>query len=654
MDLSRIPTNRIQTVGKIAPRTVIQPAKPAITEKTTPAQAESVSITALPQLEKAPAETTPKAPVKAEFIDFKPPQLGNIQGQATMNANGTISLFESPPASTSKKDEKFTEKYGPWGVITGASQGIGAEYARAMAEKGMNVVMVARSGEKMTKLAKELSEEHGVQVRVLPADLNTDDGVDRVKDGTKDLKVGLLVNNAGAWQMGSFLDQDIDQATDKVGLNFGAPLKLSQHFAQNMADDGKGGIINVGSMAAFNGVPGQAAYSGNKGFLQNLTESLHRELKPKGVDVMITNPGPVKGEASSSVYDQSKIPLMKVTGRDVATQSLDRLGKGGSTTVPNFLNRMALGAAVRMMPRDLMSSMAGMILERSSLKPDGSVTPQSVKATKSTGDSQPKDFKDKYGPWGVVTGASQGLGAVYAEQLAKKGMNVVIVARNGEKLDKLSQKLKADYGVEVKAVAADLGKAEGIDAVKEGTKDLDVGLLVNNAGAWQMGSFLENDIQKDAGNLGLNISAPMKLSHEFGNRMKERGGGGIINVGSGAAAHGIPGQATYSAGKGFLQNFTESLGPELRKHGIDIIQTNPAAIKGEASSIYDQSKVPLKTLDPELVVTDSLDKLGKKQTKTTPGLFNRVAMGLNGMALSRDQQVHVAGEILKRATKPTA
>lgn len=646
MDLSRIPVNGVKTVGQVARKTAIRPAEPVVTREAEPPTETAVLST--PVAESAPVESQPKAPAKPTVIDFKPPELGGVQGQAMVNANGTISLFEPTPTAA-PKDQKFLQKYGPWGVVTGASQGIGAEYARALAEKGMNVVMVARSGDKMTGLAKQLSEEHGVQVRVVAADLNTDQGVEQVKAGTKDLKVGLLVNNAGAWQMGSFLDQDVNQTTDRVGLNFGAPLKLSQHFARSMSDQGSGGIVNVGSMAAFHGVPGQAAYSGNKGFLQNLTESLHRELKPKGIDVMITNPGPVQGETSSSVYDQSKIPLAKVSGREVATQSLDRLGKGGSTTVPGWLNRMALGAAVRMMPRDLMSSMAGMILERASVQSSESV--QGAHSTQSP--ARPADFQGKYGPWAVVTGASQGLGSVYAEQLAKKGLNVVVVARNGEKLEKLSQKLKSEYGVEVRAVAADLGKSEGIEAVKEGTRDLDVGLLVNNAGAWQMGSFLENDIQRDAGNLGLNISAPMQLSHEFGNRMRDRGGGGIINVGSGAAAHGIPGQATYSAGKGFLQNFTESLAPELRKHGIDVLQTNPAAIKGEASSIYDQSKVPLKTLDPELVVTDSLDKLGNKQSKTTPGLFNRMAMGVNGVALSRDHQALVAGEILKRATKPS-
>lgn len=648
MELSRISTKHIGPVDRL--KVQKPPTGKANVPSTTEQLPKESVVVSQPSLPAASTKAPPKPEVQAKFLDFKPPQLGSHSGPSRINSNGTIALFDSEP-SGDKKDSQFTEKYGPWGVVTGASQGVGAEYARALAEKGMNVVMVARSGDKMTELAKELSQEHGVSVRVLPADLNTEEGVEQVKAGTKDLKVGLLVNNAATWQMGSFLDQDIDKTTDDVGLNFAAPLKLSQHFARSMSDEGKGGIINVGSMVAISGVPGQAAYSANKGFLQNFTESLHQELKPKGIDVMITNPGPIKGESLQSLYDSSKIPLAKVSPRKVATQSLEKLGKGGSTTVPGFWNRLAISAAVRTMPRDLMSSMAGMMLERASLSPtpQAETAPEVKKSRQASDISDPQGFKEKYGPWAVVTGASQGLGAVYAEQLAKKGMNVVVVARSQEKLDKVAKRLQAEYGVEVKSVAADLGSADGIEKIKKDTSDLDVGLLINNAGAWQMGDFLKNDIEKDTANLGLNISAPIQLSHEFGNRMKERGGGGIINVGSGAALHGIPGQATYSAGKGFLQNFTEGLAPELKKHGIDVLQTNPAGIKGEASSIYDHSKIPLKTLDPELVVEDSFAALGKK-TKTTPGLFNKVAMGLNGMAFSRDHQALLAGKILERAT----
>ena len=177
MELSRISTKHIGPVDRLKPR------KPSTGKADTPSTAEQlpqeVVVVSRVSSPIAPTSTqaTPKPDVQAKFLDFKPPQLGSHSGPSRMNPNGTIALFDSEP-SGDKKDAPFTQKYGPWGVVTGASQGVGAEYARALAEKGMNVVMVARSGDKMTKLAKELSEEHGVSVRVLPADLNTEDGVE--------------------------------------------------------------------------------------------------------------------------------------------------------------------------------------------------------------------------------------------------------------------------------------------------------------------------------------------------------------------------------------------------------------------------------------------------------------------------------------------
>lgn len=280
-----------------------------------------------------------------------------------VNASGTLAVLETAlPHEQRSRDEKFLAKYGPWGVVTGASGGIGAEYARALAEKGMNVVLVARNAGKLHELAQELRSQHGVDIKIVAQDLGKPEGLEQLKQATENMEVGLLVNNAGTWQFGSFLDNDINKDLQSVALNVEAPMVLSHHFAGKMAERGKGGVINVGSGAALHGVPGQAAYSATKGFLQNFTESLYKELKPKGVDVLITNPGPVIGEASQA-YDQSKVPLQKVTGRQVADDSLKRLGKG-STTIPGWFNRMAMGIAMRAMPRDMLASIAGYILEK--------------------------------------------------------------------------------------------------------------------------------------------------------------------------------------------------------------------------------------------------------------------------------------------------
>jgi hypothetical protein len=308
--------------------------------------------------------TTGSLPVTSSSAEPSAGQSGSrtVSGPPpTQNAPGVIAMLETSPYP---RDEKFLAKYGPWAVVTGASQGIGADFAHALAEKGMNLVLVARNQEKLHAVAEQLRRETGVEVQLVSADLSRPEGLEKVKASTSSLEVGMLVNNAGSWQFGSFLDNDLNKDLQSVALNVEAPMVLAHHFAGKMAQRGRGGVINVGSGAALHGVPGQAAYSATKGFLQNFTESLYRELKPKGVDVLITNPGPVQGEASS-VYDQSKVPLQKVTGQTVADDALRRLGKG-STTIPGWLNKMAMGAAVRVMPRDLLAGIAGYILEQAS------------------------------------------------------------------------------------------------------------------------------------------------------------------------------------------------------------------------------------------------------------------------------------------------
>lgn len=349
------------------PRTDAAPRAAAVSHgPTPPLQAEvgqpreTVEISAAPT--PPAAEAIPVEPRAAEAPAAAP--VPGSSGTLQVGENGSLAVLDAGPARPVDRDEKFLARYGPWGIVTGASGGIGSEFARALAEKGMDVVLVARSGPKMADLAKDLREEYGVAVRVVAADLARPEGQKSLMAATSDLEVGLLVNNAGSWQFGSFLDNDIQKDVDSVGLNVEAPMVLSHHFAGKMAERGRGGVINVGSGAGLHGVPGQAAYSATKGFLQNFSQSLYRELKPRGVDVLITNPGPVEGEASA-VYDQAKVPLKKVTGRQVATDALKHLGRG-STTIPGWFNKLAMNLAVRAMPRDLLTGLAGYILEKAS------------------------------------------------------------------------------------------------------------------------------------------------------------------------------------------------------------------------------------------------------------------------------------------------
>lgn len=330
----------------------------AVAPAAAPMPADSVQLG--PSAPPAQASPTAKAVETARPAAAAAPQV---------DPHGPLAVLDTPQPR--HKDEEFLAKYGPWGLVTGSSQGIGAEFARKLAESGMNLVLVARSEDKLQALARELRAEHGVQVRVLAQDLTRPEGLQAVQRGTADLEVGLLVNNAGMWQFGSFVENDIAKDVQSLALNLEAPMVLSHHFGKLMAERGRGGILNVGSGAGMHGVPGQAAYSASKAFLQNFTTSLYHELKPHGVDVLITNPGPVHGEASTA-YDQTRVPLQKVTGREVATDALNRLGRG-STTIPGWFNKLAMSVAVRAMPRDLIAGVAGFILEKAS--PAGKAAP---------------------------------------------------------------------------------------------------------------------------------------------------------------------------------------------------------------------------------------------------------------------------------------
>ncbi len=137
-------------------------------------------------------------------------------------------------------------------------------------------------------------------------------------------------------------------------------------------------------------------------------------------------------------------------------------------------------------------------------------------------------FRDKYGPWALVSGASSGMGAAFARQLAAKGLNVVLVARREERLRALSEELKRSASAQTRVVSADLTRDDFIPRLAEATEGLEINLLVNNAGLGVTGEFLANDLGAELGMLHLNCRAPLLLTHHYGRMMRARQRGGII------------------------------------------------------------------------------------------------------------------------------
>lgn len=180
--------------------------------------------------------------------------------------------------------------------------------------------------------------------------------------------------------------------------------------------------------------------------------------------------------------------------------------------------------------------------------------------------------KNVYGPWAVVAGGSEGVGASFADQLAEAGINLVLIARKPGPLNETAEKVRAK-GVEVRTLELDLLDPGALDSVRAVTDGLEVGLLIFNAGANSYGhEFVTGELARVQGVLDLNITAQLALTHHFGALMKERGRGGIMLVGSLSGYLGQAQISVYSAAKAFSRVFAEGLWLELRPHGVHVLE----------------------------------------------------------------------------------
>lgn len=180
-------------------------------------------------------------------------------------------------------------------------------------------------------------------------------------------------------------------------------------------------------------------------------------------------------------------------------------------------------------------------------------------------------FKDRYGPWALITGASEGTGSAFALRLADAGVASILVARRDGPLADTAEQVRAK-GVECLTISADLSAPDAAARIVAAVGERDVGLVIANAGADTNGaSFLDQEIAEWDRLVQINIGTTFHLVHHFGRHLRTRGRGGVILVGSGACYGGLNGIAVYSAAKGFLLNFGEGLWAELRGHGVDVL-----------------------------------------------------------------------------------
>jgi short-subunit dehydrogenase len=258
-------------------------------------------------------------------------------------------------------------------------------------------------------------------------------------------------------------------------------------------------------------------------------------------------------------------------------------------------------------------------------------------------------FVDRYGSWGIVAGASEGLGAEYAEQLAGRGLNLVLVARRLELLKSLSVRLTKDYGIRTKCLALDLSDVDAAEQIVQQSMDLDVGLLVYNAAASGVGPFLEQAMDAHMRQLHTNIHSPLKLVYLLSQRLIARGSGGILLMSSLSAFQGSAFISTYAATKAFNIVLAEGLWEEWRERGVDVLVCIAGAIKTPnmlASQPKKTGGLGDMTLEPSQVVREALEALGK-QPYVIPGRMNRLASFVMRHLLPRKTAIRFMGKTLR-------
>ncbi|HYR61200.1 MAG TPA: SDR family oxidoreductase [Actinomycetota bacterium] len=246
-------------------------------------------------------------------------------------------------------------------LITGASGGIGYELALLFAKDGYDLVLVARSAEKLSALAQRLQHDHGVQVRRIVKDLAAPGAPAEIHAelAAASVHVDVLVNNAGAGLLGKFADLDMDGDVGMLQLNVVAPTLLTRLFLPPMLERGSGRILNVASTAAFQPGPLMAVYYATKAYLLSLSEALANELAGTGVTVTALCPGPTEtGFASHAGTEKSRL----FTGPTMDAKTVARIGyaallKGKPVVIPGLRNRM-LAFGTRLGPRKVVTQIA--------------------------------------------------------------------------------------------------------------------------------------------------------------------------------------------------------------------------------------------------------------------------------------------------------
>lgn len=247
-------------------------------------------------------------------------------------------------------------------LVTGASAGIGAEFARQLAERGDNLVLVARRKDELEHLAAELADAHGIDTEVLAADLVDPEGLGQVRRRLEDASnpIDLLVNNAGFGTYGQFVELDAERLRRMVKLNVEALVDLAHAAGAAMAARGNGAILNIASTAGFQPDPNAAVYGATKAFVRSFSRALHHELRSRGVTVTVLSPGITATEFQEvgELDPRGITTKFMMDVQPVVRAGLRGVSRGRAEVLPGVFNRLSAPLMQRL-PSGLAGAISG-------------------------------------------------------------------------------------------------------------------------------------------------------------------------------------------------------------------------------------------------------------------------------------------------------
>jgi uncharacterized protein len=255
---------------------------------------------------------------------------------------------------------------GKWALVTGTSSGLGVDFARELAGRGMNMVLVARREEKLRQVQEEIIRDFEVEVIIVPFDLAGKNAPGELSKKIREmgLEIEVLINNAGFGIFGEFLEADYQTEQDMLQLNMATLTGLTKIYAREMQERGSGYIMLVASNGAYQPSPGYAAYSATKSYVLSLGEAVNYELKDSPVSLTVVSPGPTRTEfhdVTGQGRDNLYLKLATMESENVTRIGIKAMLKGKPSVIPGWLNAVLAWSAQRMPRRIATASAAWMM-----------------------------------------------------------------------------------------------------------------------------------------------------------------------------------------------------------------------------------------------------------------------------------------------------